>query len=237
MRRALAWGVHLYTASGALCGLAAMASIAGQRPYEALLWMFAAVAIDSTDGFLARLVRVGDVLPDIDGRRLDDMVDYFTWVVCPVGFMVGFGVIPNLPWLWGLPLLASALGMSNLAAKTDDNFFLGFPSLWNVVALYLWTWNGPPDINAGVVAVLALLVMVPTRYVYPSKTPHYRALTIVLMIVWMVQLLLAFVDPARYGTNAWMAATLVFPVYYLALSFYLDRKLPRGQGSNAPDRV
>jgi len=214
-----------------------MASIARQQPYEALLWMFAAVAIDSTDGFLARLVRVGEVLPGIDGRRLDDMVDYFTWVVAPVAFMVGFGVIPNLPWIWGLPLLASGLGMANLDAKTDDDFFLGFPSLWNVVALYLWTWNGPADINAGVVAVLALLVMVPTRYIYPSKTPHYRALTIVLMIVWMVQLLAAFLRPEQYGTNAWMAASLVFPIYYLVVSFYLDRKLPRGQGSKPVERV
>ncbi len=237
MRRALAWGVHLYTASGALCGLVAMAAVARQQPHEAFLWMFLAVAIDATDGFLARGVRVDEVLPGIDGRRLDDMVDFFTWVVCPVGFMVGFGVVPNLPWIWGLPILASGLGMSNLDAKTEDDFFLGFPSLWNVVALYLWTWNLPPDVNAGVVAVLALLVMVPTRYVYPSKTRPGRALTILLMLLWMIQLLAAFIWPDRFGTNFYMGLTLVFPVYYLLLSFYLDRKLPRGQGSKPSDRV
>lgn len=227
MRRILAWGVHLYTASGALCGLLALGAIGRHEPYAAFLWMFLAVAVDSTDGFLARGVKVWETLPNIDGRRLDDMVDYFTWVVCPVAFMAAFGVVPAQPWIWALPLLASALGMSNLAAKTDDDFFLGFPSLWNVVALYLWTWNGPPDINAGVVTVLALLVMVPTRYVYPSKTPHYRVLTIVLMLLWMVQLLAAFAWPERFATNAWMAVSLIFPLYYLGLSFYLDRKLPR----------
>jgi phosphatidylcholine synthase len=237
MRRALAWGVHVYTASGALCGLLALGAIARQQPYEAFLWMFVAVAIDSTDGFLARGVRVQEVLPAIDGRRLDDMVDYFTWVAVPVAFMAAFGVLPGQPWVWALPLLASALGMSNLEAKTEDHFFLGFPSLWNVVALYLWVFNGPADINAAVVSVLALLVMVPTRYVYPSKTPQCKALTIVLMLVWMVQLLAAFAWPERFGGNVWMAASLVFPLYYLGLSIYLDRKLPRGQGWKPGDRV
>ena len=237
MRRAFAWGVHLYTASGALCGLISLGAIARHDAPAAFLWMFLAVAVDATDGFLARGARVAEVLPNIDGRRLDDMVDYFTWVVVPVAFMAAFGVLPAQPVLWALPLLASGLGMSNLDAKTEDDFFLGFPSLWNVVALYLWFWDGPADVNAGVVAVLALLVMVPTRYIYPSKTPQGRPLTILMMLIWMIQLLAAFAWPARFGTDLLMWATLIFPVYYLAFSFYLDRKLPPRGGMKAGDRV
>ena len=42
------------------------------------------------------------------------------------------------------PVLASAYGFAQTDAKTDDDFFLGFPSYWNVVAIYLWLLDVSP---------------------------------------------------------------------------------------------
>ena len=39
------------------------------------------MVIDSTDGALARAVDVRGQIPWFDGRRLDDICDYFTYVI------------------------------------------------------------------------------------------------------------------------------------------------------------
>ena len=46
--------------------------------------MFVATIVDATDGALARRARVKDVLPEVDGARIDDIVDYITFVFLPM---------------------------------------------------------------------------------------------------------------------------------------------------------
>ena len=58
LRIALAYGVHLFTASGALAGLLALLEATRGDLRAAALWMLAAMAIDSVDGTLARAVGV-----------------------------------------------------------------------------------------------------------------------------------------------------------------------------------
>src|SRR5436190_17814061 len=142
MRTALAWLAHAYTAMGLVCaaGIAVLivrgddASLRG-----AFLLMMVATAIDATDGWLARRARVKDVLPRIDGRALDDLIDFHTYTSLPLLLLWRADVLPGASaWLLLLPLLASAYGFSQTDAKTDDGFFLGFPSYWNVVAFYVY---------------------------------------------------------------------------------------------------
>jgi phosphatidylcholine synthase len=113
--------------------------------------MLAALAINSVDGTLARAFGVAEVLPGIDGRRLDDLVDYLNYVIVPAVFMVSSDALPGWGWA-ALPVLASAYGFSQREAKTDDDFFLGFPSYWNVVAIYLWQLDLSPALSAAIVA-------------------------------------------------------------------------------------
>ena len=61
-----------------------------------------------------------------------------------------------------------------------DHFFTGFPSYWNIVVVYLYVLRLPPRINAMVLVVLAMLVFVPIRYVYPSRTRTLKVPTLVL---------------------------------------------------------
>jgi hypothetical protein len=124
------------------------------------------------------------------------------------------------PWVVAVTLVASALGFARRDAKTGDHLFTGFPSYWNIVAVYLIAFRPPPAIAAAILLVLAALVFVPIRYVYPSRTVFLRPLTVALGAAWTV----AFVaviwrlpDPP-----AWLLwGSLAYPAYYLALSLWL----------------
>ncbi|UCE86050.1 MAG: hypothetical protein JSU66_17285 [Deltaproteobacteria bacterium] len=224
-RVTLAWGVHLLTASGALFGALALLAIASDDLPRAALFMLVALAIDSIDGSLARAARVREVLPGFDGRRLDDIVDYLNYVIVPAVFLVGAGSLLASGFA-AFPILASAYGFSQTDAKTDDDFFLGFPSYWNVVALYLWLLAVDARVGTTLVVVLSAAVFVPLKYLYPSKMPVLRRTTNAVAALWLLLLAGAVLQPARLGTAA-VWASLAFPAYYLALSFWLGNRAGR----------
>ena len=225
-----AWAVHFLTASGAVIGVLALLAVAqGDFPRAALL-MLAALAIDSVDGTLARWGQVAEVLPGIDGRRLDDLVDYLNYVIVPAVFMVASGALPGWGWA-ALPVLASAYGFSQRDAKTDDDFFLGFPSYWNVVAIYLWQLALSPALSAAIVSGLAVAVFIPFKYVYPSRTHALWRTTYAGAVLWLVALSAAIIRPRALQESRLVEITLLFPIYYFAISLWLGgwlRRAPRG---------
>lgn len=218
VRPTLAWGVHLFTASGALLGFLALWSALEGDYRASFLWMLAATLVDGVDGLMARALEVKEVLPQIDGRKLDDIIDFLTWVLVPTFLMVKAGFL-GCPLLAGFPLMASALGFSNLAAKTDDHYFLGFPSYWNIVAFYLWRYEVPAGLATALVIVLSVLVLVPIRYIYPTQTRWARPITLPLTFLWAVQLGWLLLDPTLDGW--WLHLSLLYPVYYVAASLFL----------------
>jgi phosphatidylcholine synthase len=217
--------VHAYTASGAGCGWMAIVAAVGGDARAALLWLAAATLIDATDGALARLADVGHTAPLIDGARLDDLVDYVTYVVVPGLIVWRFDLLPPraAAWIVAATLVASALGFARRDAKTGDHLFTGFPSYWNIVAVYLAAWRLPPWTAATILLVLAVLVLVPIRFVYPSRTVFLRSWTLGLGAIWavlFVALIWMLPDPP-----AWLAwASLAYPAYYLALSLWLTAR-------------
>lgn len=218
-RTTLAWGVHAFTASGAVVAMLALLAILQGNLSRAGLLMLVALVIDSVDGTLARRVRVREVLPSFDGRRLDDMVDYLNYVIVPVVFMLAAGSLLGWPWA-ALPVLASAYGFSHEHAKTPDDFFLGFPSYWNVVALYLWLLDVSPGVGTWIVSLFSVLVFVPLKYLYPSKMPRFRTEMVVLGLVWLAIMVLGCASPGLAG--GWLVrASLLYPALYFGLSFWL----------------
>jgi phosphatidylcholine synthase len=213
-----AWGVHLYTALGVPLGVwAIFATFDGDYPFAWLL-IAATVVLDSTDGALARVVRVWDMLPTVDGRRLDDIVDYFGWVVVPTILLVRAELLPA--WAAVAPLLASGYGFAQTQAKTDDDYFLGFPSYWSLIGFYLYVFDTPQAFNAALILLLSILVFVPIRFPYPTKTRPFRPLTLACGATWglmMAALLFMLPDPPM-----WIAWTsLIFVAYYLMLTAWL----------------
>ena len=216
----LAWGVHLFTASGALVGALALLAVHRGDLQDAALLMLLAMAIDSLDGGMARAVGVARLIPGFDGRRLDDIVDFLNYVVVPCVFLVAGGLVPH----WGAvvpPILASAYGFSQVDAKTEDDFFLGFPSYWNVIAIYAWLLEVRPGLTAAIVAGFALLVFVPLKYVYPSKLRVLRRTTWALTALAAAAVAWAALEPERARALHVAEISLLYPAWYFGLSLWL----------------
>ena len=226
--RAFAWLVHAYTASGAVVAFAGTLAVFDGRYKAAFLSMVVATAIDASDGVLARLARVKEATPRFDGARLDDIVDYLTFVFLPILLLYRAG---DLPAQWGAVvvcavLLSSAYGFASMDAKTEDYFFTGFPSYWNIVALYLHAGRMPASINASILLGLSALVFVRIGYIYPTRTPILRGLTIALCLVWGLMLIAIIL--MLPNTPAWLLiGSLFFPIYYTVLSLTLNARRPR----------
>jgi phosphatidylcholine synthase len=233
-RTLLAWGVHLYTALGlVIAGLAAVLVVRGDA--ESIRWAFilmlAATAIDASDGTLARAVDVRRVLPGFDGRRLDDITDFHTYTSLPLLLVWRSGVLrpEQAPWLL-VPLLASVYGFSQADAKTEDGYFRGFPSYWNVVAFYLYYLRPPAGLALAVVLGLAVLTFVPAKYLYPSQPGALNRVTAVLAALWAAALVLVLTG-AVHPMRTWLTASLLFPAWYMGASWWVTlRDWRRGHG-------
>ncbi|MDQ3010927.1 MAG: CDP-alcohol phosphatidyltransferase, partial [Acidobacteriota bacterium] len=219
--------VHLYTSLG-LVAAAGMAFFIVRGDAEGFRWVIAliiaATFIDATDGTLARAWRVKEVLPGFDGRTLDNIVDFLNYTFLPLLFIWRAGVLPeHLNWWLLLPLVASAYGFSQADAKTEDHFFLGFPSYWNVVAIYLYWLRLPVWLSLALIIMLSLLTFVPSLYLYTSHKGRFSRLTNWLLVGWAVLLVLIVVEVfADYNWMRWLVwASLTFPIYYFVLSWLI----------------
>lgn len=213
------WCVHLFTASGAVLGFFALISIANGKLGNAVLLMLAALVVDGVDGTLARAARVSEHVPEINGRRLDDIVDYLNFVIVPVFFLWGAGSVIHPIWL-AAPILASAYGFSREDAKTDDDFFLGFPSYWNILAIYLWLFSVGPAGGTIWVAALSIAVFVPMKYLYPSKVQpmSLRFWLGVGALIWTAALVACVRWPTVTAPHFVVEVSLLYPAWYIWLS-------------------
>ena len=227
--RAAASLVHVYTASGVVLALL-MVHWSYQGRVEAVLWLFlVAMVIDATDGFLARRFRVKTVTPNFDGALLDNIVDYITYAFAPMVLLWANGYLPSGTAggvVAAVPLLASCYQFCRIDAKTDDHFFLGFPSYWNVVAFYAVVLTFDQWATTVVIAVLTVLVFVPVKYVYPSRTKVFRTMNLVSTLIWLAAyavLLTQMPNPSPIVVGI----SLAYLVYYAGLSLYLTFWAPR----------
>ena len=220
VRLVAAWLVHLYTASSAVFGLIGVVACFRGQFHLAMYLMMLTMVIDSTDGALARAVDVRKQIPWFDGRRLDDICDYFTYVLLPACFLIAASMLPSSGWA-ALPVLASAYGFSQDKAKTDDYFFLGWPSYWIVAVMYLFLMHSSPHTVLAWVVGLSAAIFVPLRYIYPSRTRVLRPLSLAVLAAWVLifSWLAVFPDPSP----TWIWITLALgPGYYVGLSALLN---------------
>jgi len=223
LRTAAAWSVHLLTATGAVTAFASLHAVFQGDVRAAFFWLYLAVCVDAVDGALARAARVKEVLPFFDGAKLDDVVDYMTFVLVPIVLLVETGLLVGPLGIGAActALIASAYRFCHADAKTADHFFTGFPSYWNVVALYFYVFR--LDAVACALATLALagLVFAPLRFLYPSRMTWMRAPTVGLGILWGIAVALVLL---RLPERAVGLATLslAYPLYYTLLSFWVQ---------------
>jgi phosphatidylcholine synthase len=221
LRSALAFAVHILTAAGA--ALALLALLAATRGEWALmfLWLGAALAVDAIDGPIARAVKVAERLPRWSGETLDLVVDFTTYVFVPAYAIAASGLMPDriaLPA--GLIVAVSGtLYFADRNMKTADNFFQGFPAVWNLIAFYLLLLKPAAAVCVATVALFAVLTFVPMRFVHPLRVRRLRTVTVALLMLWAV--LAAAALKQGLAPESWITAGLcLLALYFLAFGLW-----------------
>ena len=233
--RARAYAVHLLTASGIVAAFLAVAELFDDAPDERVVfvWLVVAVMIDAADGPLARAWDVKRLAPEIDGRTIDDILDYLTFAFIPLLLVWRMGWVPFAPGLlgaaWIVPaLLASLLGFAHVGAKDEAaGFFRGFPSYWNIAAFYAGlAFHGLGEtgqwLNGAVLLALAALTVSPVRFLYPNLTPRRWRLPVMLGAAAWLALLLGMLLVYRRVPGWVVAVSLIYPAFYATLSILID---------------
>ncbi|WP_263834960.1 CDP-alcohol phosphatidyltransferase family protein [Salinibacter sp.] len=234
-RKVRAYFVHLFTASGVAFAFLAMREVVrvDLDPRWVFGWLTLAVLIDAADGPLARLWDVKLYASRILGKTIDLIVDYLTFTFIPLTLVWRMDWLPGWDGLWvTLAMVASLLGFANTAAKqSQEGFFLGFPSYWNVVAYYvglLAVEYGAVGayMSLGSVLTLTVLTLMPVRFVYPNAAPPpWRAIVTVGGVAWLgllLALLPTFPELPAWGGDWVLGVSFVYPAFYFGLSGWLD---------------
>ena len=225
--RALAFSVHLLTACGA--GVALLALLAAVRGewVAMFLWLGVQFVLDGVDGPLARALKVAERQPRWSGDVLDLVVDFTAYVFIPAYAIAAAGLMPVA---WGVAggfaiAVSGALYFADRDMKTEENYFRGFPAVWNLIAFYLLLLRPEPWVSAAVVAMFVVLTFVPIRFVHPVRVRSMRSVTLTLLALWAVLAGIALYE--RLQPDVWVKAGLcAIAGYFLLLGL-----LPQRRGS------
>jgi phosphatidylcholine synthase len=216
--------VHVLTAAGAACALLALMAAVAQHWAGMFAWLGLALAVDAADGPLARRLEVARTLPRWSGETLDLVVDFATYVFVPAYAIAASGLLPaGLGAPAGvLVVVTGAIYFADRAMKTPDNYFRGFPALWNVAAFYLLLLRPAPAAAAAVVAALAVLTFVPFPFIHPLRVRRYRAFNIAVLAVWAA--LAAAAIALDLNPPGWVTVALcVIAVYVVCAGYFRTR--------------
>lgn len=210
-----AFAVHIFTACGAALALLALIMATGGHWAAMFFCLGLALVVDGADGPLAREFKVAELLPRWSGKTLDLIVDFTTYVFVPAYAIAASGLLPKALAIPSgvVVVITGALYFADRQMKTADNYFRGFPGLWNLAAFYLYLLEPPEWLAAGLIVALAVLTFVPLKFLHPLRVKRLRWLNIALLAAWAV---LAFIGvvynlaPGPYVTWPLTAIALYF---------------------------
>lgn len=225
-RKLPAYLVHLFTASGILSGFMALLAIQEKQWPMATAWLFLCQIIDGIDGAFARYFKVETVLPEMDGKTIDQVIDFVTYALLPAYFLYHASLVPAL---WQLPcafamLLSAAMYYGKKSMVSENMHFIGFPVMWNVVVFYLFfVFDFPQEINAALIFLFAILHFIPWAYPYPTRALEYRFTT---LFVSITALAAAGIQVWKYPQkDPLLSLTLIAVlVYYAFLMWRINRQ-------------
>ena len=217
---ALAFSVHIFTASGAVLALFALIAAVERAWPQMFLLLGAALLVDGIDGIMARRLDVAARLPRWSGDVLDLVVDYLTYVFIPAFVVLWSDLLPgpiSVPCAIAI-IISGALYFADRRMKTTDNFFRGFPAVWNVPVFYLLLLKPDPWSAAAAILLLAAATFLPVPFVHPFRVARFRILTLALLGIWAV---LAFITLMRdMMPGPWITAGLcAIAIYVLGAGF------------------
>ena len=213
-----AFTVHIFTATGAALALLAMILATGGHWAAMFLCLGLALVVDGADGPMARAFNVQKLLPRWSGDTLDLVVDFSTYVFVPAYAIAASGLLPE--WL-AIPagivvVVSGALYFSDREMKTRDNYFRGFPAVWNLAAFYLYLLEPPEWVAAIAVFVLAALSFAPIKFLHPLRVQHWKTFNMALLALWAVLAFVAVVQDLSPGIYITLPLSLI-AVYFFAV--------------------
>jgi phosphatidylcholine synthase len=222
-----AYAVHVLTASGGAMAFVALLQAIDGRLATAFTWLAIAMIVDGVDGTIARVLQVRERLPDLSGDVLDLVVDFTTYVFVPALILVYSNLWPrDLAIFWGICIIVTAaLYFADLRMKTADNWFAGFPAVWNVVAFYLVVYAPPAWLATVIIGVAAIGQALPVVFVHPFRVRQFKPLTLTMCVVWTAAAFVAIAEGLKPDAVT-HALLLVCAAYFVALG--LLRKVPQG---------
>ena len=225
-RRGVGYLAHAYTASGLLLVTLATHLVLREQFALALVALVICIVIDATDGVLARRLQVKLSAERIDGRKLDDIVDFLSFVFLPLLLALRADLLLQPAGVVAaIAMVSSVFGFSRVDAKQDEKgFFVGFPSYWNVVVGYLWLFETPRLFNTVLILALAVLVLVPVRFLYLTHLPSRRDRRrhYLMGALWGVVAVVALLLPAGPARDVVAVISLAYPAYYVYCSVRSD---------------
>ena len=215
----VAWCIHLFTALGVICGFQALLSTLDKNFNAAVLWLALALFIDGIDGNLARKYKIKEVLPNVDGSILDNIIDYFTYVLVPCVMLLWFDFLPkgiDIYLISGV-LICSCYTFSNNNLKTSDFYFSGFPALWNMLVLYLHILETSVTTNAVVVIFLLVFTFIPVKFVHPFRVQENKKINLLMTFLWSLSTLAILFGWDYYKSAFYIWGLINF--YFIAITF------------------
>ena len=215
------WSVHVFTALGGLAGFLSLEAILRDNIFLAFIWLSLAFFIDGIDGTFARRYKVKEMVPAIDGSTLDNIVDYLNYVFIPAVMVYWFNLVPSQLTLLAvaLILIVSCYTFANTKLKTEDNYFRGFPAVWNMVIFYLFVIGTSQLTNFLVIVFFSVMTFIPLKYLHPFRVKERKSLNLFMLAIWSVCCVFLLLDLRDTPTQL----TVYRHFYYwpwVALNFY-----------------
>lgn len=189
----LSWLVHVFTASGLIAGFMAILAINTQDWKMVMFWLLIAFFIDGVDGTFARMLDVKKTLPHIDGKMIDTVVDFMNYAVVPAYFIHMAEILPEHWSLLSVAfiLLTSAIYYGKEGMILDEQYFVGFPVLWNMVAFFLFfVVRLPSYLNVVLILIFGVLHFVPLKFPYPSRKSRFQKLDMMFSTILFITLII-----------------------------------------------
>jgi phosphatidylcholine synthase len=212
-----AFTVHIFTAIGAALALLALILATGGHWTAMFLCLGLALVVDGVDGPMARAFDAQKMLPRWSGETLDLVVDFTTYVFVPAYAIAASGLLPQVLAIPAgiVVVMSGALYFADREMKTEDNYFHGFPAVWNLAAFYLYLLEPPEWAAAAAVMILAGLSFAPIKFLHPLRVRHWRTFNIALLAVWALLALVTIIQDLSPGLYVTLPLSLI-AVYFFA---------------------